>query len=85
MTHTTTLACIGMNKSIRARVTNIFRLLVVTLGTMAMGFITAAFDQDWPLLGRNADMQHNTVRQLINDKNVGNLSDRDADERWVHR
>lgn len=46
---------------------------LVAFGSLAATAAPAADRQDWPLLGRNADMQHNSPLQVINDKNVGNL------------
>ena len=53
--------------------TKVARFLVAALGAMATAIAPAANSQDWPLLGRNADMQHNSPLQVINDKNVANL------------
>lgn len=49
------------------------RFVVAAIGALAAAGAPAAGSQDWPLLGRNADMQHNSPLQAINDKNVANL------------
>ncbi|MCY4757129.1 PQQ-binding-like beta-propeller repeat protein [Pelomonas aquatica] len=73
MTRATTQARMQAGRKIAVRVTHASRLLVVAIGAMATALAPAAPNQDWPLLGRNADMQHNSPLQLINDKNVGQL------------
>jgi len=54
-------------------VTPATRFVVAAIGALAAAGAPAAESQDWPLLGRNADMQHNSPLQAINDKNVANL------------
>lgn len=63
----------GMESKKLVRTTKMARLLMVMAGALAAAIAAAATDQDWPLLGRNADMQHNSSLQLINDKNVAGL------------
>lgn len=54
-------------------VTPATRFVVAAIGALAAAGAPAAESQDWPLLGRNADMQHNSPLQAINEKNVANL------------
>ena len=49
------------------------RCLLALVGAIATSAVAAAGDQDWPLLGRNPDMQHNSPLQVINAGNVVNL------------
>jgi quinohemoprotein ethanol dehydrogenase len=49
------------------------KFLFVLIGAIATTALAAADDQDWPLLGRNADVQHNSPLRLINDGNVAKL------------
>jgi len=49
------------------------RCVVALVGAFAASVGAAAGSDDWPLLGRNADMQHNSPLQIINERNVGQL------------
>lgn len=53
--------------------TKFLRAIVVGMGGMGASLALAASNQEWPLLGRNADMQHNSPLQMISDSNVANL------------